>query len=159
MGGKGSRRGQRDNRRAKVGVRWEMKQLYSFSHSTGIFHYPRRCVHFSLAPPVFVYPDLFPPISVVLKNTFSRKYGPSVKSSQEEFCISALNNASAGTCSFNRKYLQTGGSPGSSVDISYWHMMGFLHVCLSFASTEESRVPPRWFHRLRSSCRCSSEVD
>ncbi len=67
----------------------------------------------------------------------------SIENQSHRQSFTALNFASAEKPSVNSECLPKGGSPGSSVAVLLWHTAGHLQVSVpSFASTEESQVPP-----------------
>lgn len=79
--------------------------------------------------------------------------------SSRSFSFAALNVTSAGKPPVNSECLQRGGSSGSSVAVSLWHVMELLQVSISVLLPQKNlKFLPDEFHRLRSSHRCSSEV-
>lgn len=107
---------------------------------------------FCLSPAPTVDPGSLPPTSATPLSVSSPQ-SVQLQPRQGELCFLALNLSAAGNAFRKQEVLAERGDPQVLLQLLWEPSAGF-----SFASQKNLKLLPE-FHRLTSSCRCSSEVD
>lgn len=117
-------------------------------------------------PSLFDWSFVLFPLALVCRSWFASSHVSRTSKKHQHQSLSSRSSPSQPWTSLQQEHLQLtgsclrkGGSPGSSVAVSLWHMAGLLQVSLSVLLPQKNlKFLPDEFHRLRSSHRCSSEV-